>query len=165
MQAADVGGASLGTYDPRMATQGERRALVFLAAVAVLGAATRAWRSRHASADPADVTRQLAAVDRVAARRRSTTKAESTATPAIVDLDIASAKEIERLPGIGPALAKRIVKDRESNGPFRCLAALDRVKGVGPAMLARLDSMVTFSAAGGVPCESPEPPRATGRRR
>jgi competence protein ComEA len=62
-----------------------------------------------------------------------------------VDLDRASAAEIERLPGIGPALAGRIVASRDSLGPFGGLAALARVKGVGPATLKRLARLVTFS--------------------
>ena len=62
-----------------------------------------------------------------------------------IDLDLASAAEIERLPGVGPALASRIVASRDSFGPFGGLAALGRVKGVGPATLGRLARLVTFS--------------------
>jgi competence ComEA-like helix-hairpin-helix protein len=62
-----------------------------------------------------------------------------------VDLDIASAEEIERLPGIGPALARRIVASRDSLGPFGALPGLARVKGIGPATLGRLARLVTFS--------------------
>jgi competence protein ComEA len=42
------------------------------------------------------------------------------------------------LPGIGPVLAGRIVEDRTANGPYRQAADLLRVKGIGPATLARL---------------------------
>jgi competence ComEA-like helix-hairpin-helix protein len=69
----------------------------------------------------------------------------SGAPAAPIDLDVASAAEIERLPGVGPALAARIVASRDSVGPFGGLAALGRVKGVGPATLERLARLVTFS--------------------
>jgi DNA uptake protein ComE-like DNA-binding protein len=62
-----------------------------------------------------------------------------------VDVDRASAAELEALPRIGPALAQRIVEDREVNGPFGSLEGLQRVRGVGPAMAAVLANSVTFS--------------------
>ena len=62
-----------------------------------------------------------------------------------VDLDVASEPEIEALRGIGPSLARRIVADRDSFGPFGSTAGLRRVRGVGAALVARLDSSVTFS--------------------
>lgn len=63
-----------------------------------------------------------------------------------VDLDRASAREIESLPRIGPALAARIVADRDTNGPFGSLDSLARrVKGIGPAMVKVLQPLVTFS--------------------
>ena len=150
-----------------MATQGERRALMFLVAVALLGAGTRAWRAQRKPIDNAAVHSQLQAVDSVARstdRRiaRSPRRKAPAEHPPIrhsvdpIDLDTAPAEEIERLPGIGPGLAKRIVSDRNANGPFGCLAALDRVKGIGPALLARLDSLATFSQAGGPVCVSAE---------
>lgn len=62
-----------------------------------------------------------------------------------VDVDRASEQELETLPGIGPALARRILANRDSNGPFGSMARLQRVKGIGPAIARRLDSLVTFS--------------------
>lgn len=62
-----------------------------------------------------------------------------------VDLDLAGLEELDRLPGIGPALAARIVADREAKGPFGSLEQLQRVKGVGPALAAKLQPYVTFS--------------------
>ncbi len=62
-----------------------------------------------------------------------------------VDLDVATEKEIEALRHIGPTLAKRIVADRDFFGPFGSMDGLKRVKGVGPSMVAKLDSAVTFS--------------------
>lgn len=63
----------------------------------------------------------------------------------LVDLDVAAVEEIERLPRVGPALARRIVASRDSLGPFGALPALRRVKGIGPAILGRLAPLVTFS--------------------
>ena len=78
------------------------------------------------------------------------------ATPAgVVDLDRATAAEIEQLPRIGPATARRIVANRDSLGPFGSLAGLKRVKGMGPASLARLAPLVLF---GGRPASGPKPP-------
>ena len=65
--------------------------------------------------------------------------------PRTVDVDIADAAALDRLPGIGPALAARIVADRDALGPFGSLPALERVKGIGPALAARLGPHVTFS--------------------
>jgi hypothetical protein len=62
-----------------------------------------------------------------------------------VDLDVADTAQIGRLPWVGPALARRIVANRDSLGPFGSLKALRRVKGVGPATLDRLAGLVTFS--------------------
>jgi competence protein ComEA len=69
------------------------------------------------------------------------------AVPAFpIDVDRAGTKELEHLPRIGPALATRIVTEREARGPFGSLDALDqRVKGIGPAMVAALRPFVTFS--------------------
>jgi competence ComEA-like helix-hairpin-helix protein len=65
------------------------------------------------------------------------------ATP--MDLNRATAEELERLPGVGPALALRIIARRDSAGPFRTLQQLDSVRGVGPALLARLKPLLRLA--------------------
>ncbi|PTA67831.1 ComEA family DNA-binding protein [Deinococcus arcticus] len=57
-----------------------------------------------------------------------------------VNLNTASTEQLEALPRVGPALAARIVAGR----PYRSLADLDRVKGIGPSALQTLRGLVTF---------------------
>ncbi|MFG0260062.1 MAG: ComEA family DNA-binding protein, partial [Phycisphaerales bacterium JB041] len=55
-----------------------------------------------------------------------------------IDLNTASAAELDLIPSIGPTLAARIIADREANGPFHSLDDLDRVPGIGPKTVAKL---------------------------
>jgi competence protein ComEA len=55
-----------------------------------------------------------------------------------VDVNRATAEELAALPGIGPALAERIVEWRGTNGRFSTVDDLDRVPGIGPATVERL---------------------------
>jgi competence protein ComEA len=59
-----------------------------------------------------------------------------------VDLNRATAEELQRLPGVGPATAAAILAHRESNGPFRSVDQLDDVRGIGPAKLEQLRPLV-----------------------
>jgi competence protein ComEA len=116
------------------------------------------------------IVRQLEAVDSVRAARSSRSGSRTTGRPATgttsrvtsgtasrparrdttppppIDVDVAAAEELERLPRVGPALAQRIVANRDSLGPFGSLEALQRVRGIGPATAARLAPHVTFSS-------------------
>jgi competence protein ComEA len=74
-----------------------------------------------------------------------------------IDVDRADAEQLTRLPRIGPALARRIVADREQRGAFGSLEELDRVAGIGPVVLETIGRNVTFS--GRVPA------RGAGARR
>jgi competence protein ComEA len=55
-----------------------------------------------------------------------------------IDVNAASAEELQRLPGVGPVTAGAIVAAR----PFRSVAELDRVRGIGPKTLDRLRPFV-----------------------
>lgn len=151
-----------------MPTPAERQAIAFLALVAALGGGARFVQARAfeqalvGNAPPgsaASLAAQTAAVDSLRAaedeapRRRSRRSANAPsavarhtdADPVIVNPDLASLEELDRLPGVGPALAARIVASRDSLGPFGSLEGLQRVRGIGPATAARLAEHVTFS--------------------
>lgn len=61
-----------------------------------------------------------------------------------VHINTASAAELQRLPGVGPTLAQRILDYRARNGPFRTLADLDRVPGIGQARLDQWKDLISF---------------------
>ena len=64
--------------------------------------------------------------------------------PSVVDVNRATQAELERLPRVGPALARRIIAWREQHGPYRSLDDLRHVRGIGPSTLALLAPVVTF---------------------
>jgi len=59
-----------------------------------------------------------------------------------VDVNRAGSEELQSLPGIGPALAQRIMDNRRREGPFRTADDLLRVPGIGPATLQRIVDMI-----------------------
>lgn len=61
-----------------------------------------------------------------------------------VYINSADQAELETLPGIGPATAKRIIEHRELVGPFDDLEDLDNVSGIGPATLEKLKDSLAF---------------------
>ncbi len=70
--------------------------------------------------------------------RPSPPGAQAGETTPTVNVNTATAAELERLPGIGPVLARRMVEHREARGLFRRLDDLLEVKGIGPKLLRRL---------------------------
>lgn len=67
----------------------------------------------------------------------------SPAQAALVDLNRATAEELDALPGVGPTIAAAIVDHRERNGPFRSVDGLLDVRGIGPSKLEDLRPYVT----------------------
>jgi len=61
----------------------------------------------------------------------------------LLNVNTASASELQVLPGIGPKKADAIVNFRKENGPFRQVDDLVQVKGIGPKTLAKLRPLVT----------------------
>jgi competence protein ComEA len=67
----------------------------------------------------------------------------AAAPGAPVDLNTADEAALDALPGVGPSTAKKIVDDREKNGPFKSAEDLMRVAGIGPKKFDSLKDLVT----------------------
>jgi len=66
-----------------------------------------------------------------------------------IDPNMASEVELDRLPGVGSALAQAIVRSRDSEGPFRSLQELERVPGLGSSSVRRMAPYVSLPEAAG----------------
>lgn len=62
--------------------------------------------------------------------------------PASLDLNLSDAQALQALPGVGPALAERIVAYRETHGPFRAPEELLQVPGIGQKRWGRIRDLV-----------------------
>lgn len=74
---------------------------------------------------------------------------EDTASDALINVNAATAKQLEKLPGIGKELAKRIVSYRTSNGPFNSVRELVKVRGIGKETLAKIEDLVSTGPSAG----------------
>ncbi len=61
-----------------------------------------------------------------------------------IDLNMATASQLEALPGVGPVLAARIVAQRTERGPFQTVEGLLDVPGIGEAKLAQMRDSITY---------------------
>lgn len=60
-----------------------------------------------------------------------------------ININTASADELDLLPGIGPVYAQRIVDYRSKNGPFKTIAEIQNVAGIGPKTFEKLKGSIT----------------------
>jgi competence protein ComEA len=70
----------------------------------------------------------------------------STTTAGIVNINTASATDLEALPGIGAKTAARIIEYRQKNGPFKKIEELMNVRGVGEKNFLKLKPQITVTA-------------------
>jgi competence protein ComEA len=70
--------------------------------------------------------------------------AASSAQSQTVNVNRATVDELTQLPGVGPALAQRIIDFREQHGPFTTIDDLDAVSGVGTSLLNKIAEYVVF---------------------
>ena len=61
-----------------------------------------------------------------------------------INLNTASEKELQELPGIGPAMSARIIEYRETNGAFQNIEDIKKVRGIGNAKFEKLKDKVTI---------------------
>lgn len=79
----------------------------------------------------------------VVPRQAAATPASSAAAP--LDLNAATAAELETLPRIGPTLAQTIIAYREANGPFARVEDIQNVPGIGPATYEQIAPYLTVT--------------------
>ena len=132
----------------------EQIALVLLSAALLVGIVV-SLVSRYAPEHTPDFRVIKGAVEVPAAQTRGTPdRVEDAAPPSPVparpsedespiDLNRASATDLQKLPGIGPAIARRLVSHRAEHGPFRRIEDLTAVRGIGPKSLERIRSRVS----------------------
>lgn len=145
-------------------TSDEHRALAFIAAILCLSAAVRVLALPEPVEVPGEGGVDLAA--HIEAVERVVGEAEEAARPLepgeTIDPNTATATQLKRLPRVGPALADRIIADRNANGRYRTLADLGRVAGVGGRTLELLAPHVRLAPGRAVERRSPDPAATAG---
>jgi competence protein ComEA len=79
--------------------------------------------------------------------RSSSSAAAKAAAGVVVNINTASASELDALPGIGAKTAALIVEYRQKNGPFKKLEDLMNVRGIGEKNFLKLKPQITIAAA------------------
>ena len=79
----------------------------------------------------------------------------ASAPAAKVNLNTATLSQLEELPGIGPALAARIIEHRQKNGAFKSVQDVMAVKGVGEKNFAKIQGFLSV----GAPAQPKETPK------
>ena len=75
-------------------------------------------------------------------RQKGTSKTQSADAGSPVNINTADAQELDKLPGVGPAMAQRIIDYREQNGGFQNIEDLKKIKGIGEAKFNKLKDQV-----------------------
>ncbi|MDD4957195.1 MAG: ComEA family DNA-binding protein [Candidatus Omnitrophica bacterium] len=90
------------------------------------------------------IIRGKAGRDRVCDKERFLSYAESYRKKMGVNINSAGVEDLSSLPGIGPAIAKRIIAYRERKGGSMSLEDLGKIKGIGPAKIRMISEKIEY---------------------
>jgi competence protein ComEA len=132
-------------------TEAERRGAWVVVALLLIGTAHDLWRAHTLARQRESIAARTSATDSAAAPYagpgddslgprppRALTPRPPGESAAPIDLNHATAQELDALPGVGPVLAGRIVTQRTLHGPYRRVEDLLAVRGIGPRLLDRI---------------------------
>ncbi len=128
-------------------TPQESKAIIFLIVVLLIGSGVTVYKKYHPDFAP-----ELLIEKNFPEQKKVFEPVKSSAIPDSIDLKIpdrkvnlntATLKELESLPGIGPELGKRILEFREKKGNFSTIDEIVNVKGIGPKTLEKLKNLIT----------------------
>ena len=77
----------------------------------------------------------------------ATAAGAAASTGGVVNINTASADQLQLLPRVGPALAARIIEFRETSGPFRSIDEIIAVKGIGESSFDVLEKYIVTDGA------------------
>ena len=138
-------------------TPDEKKAVIFLTAAFVAGTAILVYKKSHPGfapglkiviaslPAPADsgADQSLSAGDTTGPEATLSNQSRKYFPAQRVNINQASQQALEKLPNIGPAMAKRIIEYRAAQGGFKKTDELRKVKGIGPKRLSQLMEHVT----------------------
>ncbi|MCL6451480.1 MAG: helix-hairpin-helix domain-containing protein, partial [Acetobacteraceae bacterium] len=129
-------------------SRSERGLVLLFLGLAVAGHGVRLLQEQRSAPGELLLLPGVAPASVAAHRARSVAAGRPLGPGERINPDSATAEELSRLPGIGMRLAKEIVADRHLRGSFGSLAALERVRGIGPATVRRLEPFLHFGSTG-----------------
>ena len=133
-------------------TRLEQQAIAFITCSLIIGGGVTLVRSYQQDVPVREETVQQAVkpssqhipIPGIASPDSDKTIVDDKPTSAI-DINTATAVQLQMLPGIGPKLAERVVSYREQQGRFRTVEDLLEVKGIGPSVLSRIKPLIIVS--------------------
>jgi competence ComEA-like helix-hairpin-helix protein len=125
-------------------TKSELRAVLFLAALLLIGGAVVIYQKSQAVICPEVIITEVESAASTEGRGQLSSGAVTAEmlTRYKININTAPADSLELLPGIGPHLAQRIVEHRKQSGRFDRVDDLADVKGIGPTKLRAVRDMI-----------------------
>jgi competence protein ComEA len=122
-------------------TPDEKKVIIFFLAVNAVGLSILAYKRTHPAAMPGlrpSAAGLPAPADTAATATVTVARPGKELLTGKVNINAADLRSLQRLPGIGPAMAQRIVDYRRQAGTFHTTRELSKVKGIGPKKLKLL---------------------------